>query len=120
MAHGSIPGCSVFGVGFDVSPESDVDIKPSMKYEKKSSSGENTTKVTKQVPEITGLVLQFKDFASMQGIYDLLSPEDGEITISFIDGTTAYINGTFDIVSSSSLEGTVGITIFPSVPVTVG
>lgn len=123
MSHGSIEAFNAGGIGFDVDPECEVNRMPPLKVEKRATTGRNSTKITKQVGQITGIVLQFQSEKDKQLLYDLHSSQisgDLEFQITFSGNQTLYVNGTFDISDGSSQDGSVGIVIDPTVPDTWG
>jgi hypothetical protein len=120
MAHGSPEGISIDGIGFDLDPECAIGRLPEFKVEKKATTGKNTSKNIKQVPQIKGIKVQFKDEKSKDLLYSLVSTDDIEIIITFAGKQKLYIDGTFNIEDSDSQEGSVDIIIEPSIPPVFG
>ena len=120
MSIGSPEDINIDGIGFDLDPESDMNRLPPFKVEKKVTTGRNTSKNIKQVAQISGVTVLFKDEKSKDLLFSLVSTDDIPIIINFSGNQRLYIDGTFNIDSSSSQEGSVDIMIEPAVPPVFG
>jgi hypothetical protein len=115
MSAGSTRRLNIRGIDFDLIADTDIDKKPNVKHERVATTGKSMRKMTFQIAEATGfkIVYSKENITLIEGI--VRDGQDSEVFYTDIDGNDFHCTGTIDLVSTSTSNGEINITVMPEI-----
>lgn len=113
MSAGSLRRLNIRGIDFDLLADTDIDKKTNIKHERVATTGKSMRKMTFQIAEATGFKVVYtkENITLIEGIIG--DGQDSEVFYTDVDGNDYYCTGTIDLVSSSTSNGEINITVMP-------